>query len=55
MDIEKCEYIHIKIPKEEALQILSMIEQVDGTMSNLPEWAKNRANNFISHLKSVGV
>jgi hypothetical protein len=55
MEVEKQEYIHIKMHKNEAEKLVLLLEQIDSTMSNLPNWAKAQSIEIIRKIKSVGL
>lgn len=55
MEIEKHEYVHIKMHRTEAERLLAMIEQIDSTMSNLPDWIKERSREFVTQFRKSGL
>jgi len=55
MEVDKQEYVHIKMHISEAAELVSVIEQIDSTMSNLPDWAKAKSIEIVRKLKSVGI
>ncbi len=53
MKVEQQVFINIHMHMIEAEKLLMLLEEVD--TSNLPVWAKDKANDIISELKSAGV
>jgi len=55
MEIEKHEYIHLKMNRQEAEQLLTMIDQLGHTVSNFPDWIKERAKKFSLDMRKAGL
>lgn len=53
MEVEKHEFIYLKMHREEAEKLLLLLDKVDSTMSNLPEWAKTAASALATKIRSV--
>ena len=43
MEIEKQEYIHFKMHKDEAEKLALLLGEIDHSSSNCPSWAKAQA------------
>ena len=55
MDIERVEYVHIKMHEDEAAELVLLLRQIDNGSSNLPDWAKAQSIEFIRKFKNAGV
>ena len=50
MEIEKQEYINIKMHKMEAEKFVMLLEEINNGNSNLPDWAKAQAVEHVRRL-----
>jgi len=50
MEIERQEYIHIKMHKLEVEKFVLMLEEIDSGNSNLPDWAKAQSIELVRKL-----
>lgn len=53
MKIKKVEHVIIDMTSEEAEQLILLLEQIDGGMSNLPDWAKAQSIEYVRKIKQA--
>jgi hypothetical protein len=53
MEIEKHEFFYLKLTKQELNQLSTLFNEVDSTISNLPDWLKERSRQYSDKLKQA--
>ncbi len=55
MELEKREYVHIKMSMQEAIDLTNIVEHLYSTTNNSPDWVKKKAKEIVQRLESVGL
>lgn len=55
MEVEKHEFIFLKMRRDEAEKLILLLEQIDNSLSNMPDWAKSKSVELIRTIKAIGL
>ncbi|WP_420588256.1 hypothetical protein [Bacterioplanoides sp.] len=51
MEIEKHEFIHVRMHSTEVGKFILLLEEINSGSSNLPDWAKKQAEEIIKKIE----
>lgn len=55
MEVEKHEFVFLKMNRDEVEKLILLLEQIDSSGSDMPDWAKAKSIELVRKIKSVGL